>query len=77
MLTPRAYRSEEKDAYQKALKQQRAQQEAQGPEGETKFRADKGVLATQARALRSGKETWRPGWVDYGAATGVERGEDR
>ncbi len=78
LTSPSLFRSisEEKSAFEQASKEQRAQQEAQGPEGSQKFRPDTDLLARQARALKSGKEAWRPGWVDYGVATGVGKGED-
>ena len=67
---------EEKAAYAQLARDQRAEQEAKGPEGATKFRADTEVLAKQARELRSGKESWRPGWMDYGKASGVGKGDN-
>lgn len=29
------------------------------------------ALAAQARALRRGKEVWRPGWMDFGVVKRV------
>ena len=33
---------------------------------------DYGTIASQAKALLSGKEKWRPSWMDYGPPQEVE-----
>ena len=35
-------------------------------------RKDHETIASQAKALLSGKEKWRPTWMDYGPAKEVE-----
>ena len=42
--------------------------------GGTVPRKDRSIIAEQARILLEGKESWRPGWKDYGLAKGPERG---
>lgn len=46
------------------------------PDAVLKPAPDRKSIAEQAQALLRGKEKWRPTWVDYGAALGVD-GESR
>ena len=77
MLTSHAPSSEERAAFDQAAKDQKAEQEARGPDRQMKFRPDVEILARQARELKSGKEAWKPGWVDYGVASGTRSDDEK
>ena len=77
LLTSCSPSSEERAAFDQVAKDQKAEQESRGPDRHSKFRPDIEILARQARELKNGKEAWKPGWVDYGEASGTRSVEDR
>ncbi|KZF23119.1 hypothetical protein L228DRAFT_281871 [Xylona heveae TC161] len=70
---PEDFSSWEKERYDAAAKSQEKEQEKYRPDYAAKPTAERKSIAEQAQALLSGKEQWRPQWVDSGAPVEVEQ----
>lgn len=66
----------EKETHEAAREEQKKEQARLMPDADLQPPTDRQSIAEQAQALLKGKEKWRPSWVDYGAASGVD-GESR
>ena len=64
----------DKETYDAAKKEQEEDRDVRSRRGLSAPRKDRSTIAEQARSLLEGKESWRPGWKDYGLAKDPERG---
>ena len=62
----------DKEVYDMAQNAQKEGEENQRKVPGTVDRSDHDTIASQAQALLSGKQKWRPSWMDYGPAREVE-----